>query len=388
MSARLLIVNNVPTPYRTFLFNRLWIAGRTLGIEVEVAYQAERVAAHAHWDPDRMDHLYPYWFSRYSGRDLGRIRPLFRPWSLTWDVVRASRSKGYRYLLYSPFMSLAGSLVASLPAPKAKRIFWAESNLQSTRYRRGPMAWLKAGLAAGSDAVAVPGERALEYLYTASPALRDRPVLRLPNLVDPALFGERVNALRKASPGPRSILGLPNDRVMILSIGQMEDRKGFGEAIEASLSAPDDFVYCLLGGGSRLEEYRHRVAARGAAERIRLPGPMDESQVLLYLAAADWLWHPALGDPSPLVCVEAIHAGLPLAVSRQTGNAPETVPAGRNGLVFDAASPVAVTQALQTMRETPVLKRQLMGAESIRVATASFDPDLVCRRFLAGMAQL
>lgn len=38
----LLIINNIPTPYRTFMFNRMAEVGQSCDFEVEVAYQAHR----------------------------------------------------------------------------------------------------------------------------------------------------------------------------------------------------------------------------------------------------------------------------------------------------------------------------------------------------------
>ena len=385
---RLLVVNNVPTPYRCFLFDQLWAAGRDAGIALEVAYQAQRVSVHARWDPAAMVQQYPFWYARAMTRRGERVAGYFSPWIVSPDLIRAVRSGRYKYLLYSPFMSLSGALLALTASPGLRRVFWSESNLESTRHRSGPVAWLKAGLARTSDGLAVPGERALAYLRTVAPGLVGRPVLRLPNLIDGERVSRCVDSLRDSAPGPRESLGLPPDRLLILSIGRMEARKGFEAAIEACLATPDDFVYCILGGGERLEEYRRMVSAAGAGRRILLPGAVDESRIPPYLAAADWFWHPALADPSPLVCVEALFAGLPLAVSRQTGNAPETVPRGANGLVFDAASPAALAEALRAMRETPPGRRVEMGRESRRVAWEGFDPARVCGEFIRGLAAL
>jgi glycosyltransferase involved in cell wall biosynthesis len=382
------VVNNVPTPYRCFLFNQLWEVGQDAGIALEVAYQAQRVSVHARWDPAAMVQRYPFWYARALTRRGERIAQAFSPRILSPDLIRAARSGRYRYLMYSPFMSLAGALLAVTPSPGLRRIFWSESNVESTRHRTGPLAWLKAALARTSDALAVPGDRALDYLHAIAPALAGRPVLRLPNLIDGERVSRSVDSLRASVPGPREALGLPSDRLLILSIGRMESRKGFEAAIQAVLAAPDDFVYCVLGGGERLEEYRRMVSAAGARRRILLPGVVDESRIPHYLAAADWFWHPALADPSPLVCIEALFAGLPLAVSRQTGNAPETVRSGMNGLVFDAASAESLAQCLRTMREMPPGRRRAMAGESRRLAWDAFDPARVCRDFIRGLAAL
>ena len=119
------------------------------------------------------------------------------------------------------------------------------------------------------------------------------------------------------------MLGLEGSDTVILSVGQMEGRKGFDGSLAAFAGEAKGAVYRLLGGGSRLQLYRERVRDLGLGERVRLPGEVDEETVARYLAAADWFWHPAVADPSPLVCVEALHAGLPMCISLQTGNLPE-----------------------------------------------------------------
>ena len=58
-----------------------------------------------------------------------------------------------------------------------------------------------------------------------------------------------------------------------------------------------------------------------------------------------------------------------------------TLNPGRNGIAFDGESPGAVADALRGMLNTPLMVREELGAQSLRMAAEEFDPERVCREF-------
>ena len=59
---RLLTVNNVPTPYRTFMFNLMHAKGLERDIEFSVAFRRRR-EAHRSWKPEDFDMRFPSFIS-------------------------------------------------------------------------------------------------------------------------------------------------------------------------------------------------------------------------------------------------------------------------------------------------------------------------------------
>lgn len=385
---RLLIVNNAPTPYRTFMFNRLCSAGREFGIEVEVAYQAERIHAHPEWKPQGCEQQFPFWYSRRGFPLATAPRPFFDRWTLHLDILAAAWSRRYTHILCAPFMGTTSALIALMPLRATRRLLWSENHADSTGDGSPFKRWLKRVLARRFDAIVVPGERAAEHLCGIDRRFTGRAPLLLPNIVDRSVFRGRTQAYRLRRQEVRRDLGLPAGATVILSIGRLEDGKGYGGAIAACVRAGAGIVYCVVGNGSQLEEYRERVRNLGLAGRILFPGGVSEERVVQYFAVADWFWHPALVDRSPLVCVEALTAGLPMCVSNQTGNAPETVVPDRNGFCFDGADGGAIAGALARMMATSSAERERMGNESARMAAESFDPEAVARRFFVGLLRV
>ena len=88
-----------------------------------------------------------------------------------------------------------------------------------------------------------------------------------------------------------------------------------------------------------------------------------------------------MADPSPLVCLEALIAGMPLAVSVYTGNMPEIVQHNLNGFIFDPVDSKDVQGCLHKMVSLSPSDRTEMANKSKQIADEHFDPDRVLTRF-------
>jgi glycosyltransferase involved in cell wall biosynthesis len=384
---RLLIINNIPTPYRTFMFQKLHDVGLEHGVETTVAFQAQREARRP-WKAEDFALQTPHFFSSGARFWSSKPRVFFTYTTLNLDIIRAVAAGRYDWVLLATLNSVTGWFATLLPAGRTVKVLWSESNLLSTRYMSALARAFKRLLLAPIDALACPGERALEYVYALRPQARALPTLYLPNLVDTGLFRRRVAELRAQREDLRREIGVSRDRRLILGVGRMVDYKGFGQVIEAAARVTGDYQIVFLGDGERLEAWRDRVHGLNLSERIRFDGQKTEVDVVRHLAAADWFLHPALEDPSPLVTIEAATAGLPLAVANQTGNAPETVVHGESGYRFDAANIADIAKTLEAMVSMDEVTRQRFAARSAALATQNFSPDEVADRFFRDLHKL
>ena len=381
---RLLIINNVPTPYRTFMFNKMHEKGREFGVEVTVAFQAERLSYRA-WDPNEDEMKFPHFFSTGLNPFSTAPLPMFTYRTFSTDILRAVASRRFEWVLVAPLLSVGSWAIALIPAGKTQKLLWSESNLTSARFVRGPVRWFKGVLVSPFAALVCPGQRAADYVWHLNPRLRGRPVIWLPNIVDTSVYWALVQERRAEREETRRELGVEPDQTLVLGVGQMIERKGYARLIEAASHVQGTYRIVMLGEGPLRQAWAREVVALGLADRVQLPGEVDGSQLPRYLAAADWFVHPALRDPSPLVVVEAGIAGLPLAVSAQTGNAREAVRDDVNGFTFDAADQASVTRALQRIADTNVEERRIMGEISSSLAREYFDPDAVIGAFFRGL---
>lgn len=384
---RFLIINNIPTPYRTFMFQQLYEVGLRRGIETTVAFQARR-EARRHWNPDEFEMQFPHYYSSGMRFWTREPREFFTYPTLNFDILKQLGGGEFDFVLLAALNSVNGWLASWIPAGKTRKVLWSESNLLSTRYMSGAARSLKSAIISGVHALACPGERALEYLFALRPQTRHLPQLYLPNLVDTALFERRVAELRGQRRAIREAIGAKEGRRLILGVGRMVDYKGFGQVVEAAARVPGDYQILLLGDGERLEQWRARTRALGIEARVRFEGQKPEAEVVRALAAADWFLHPALEDPSPLVTIEAATAGLPLAVAEQTGNSPETVIPEQSGFRFDAGRIDAVADTLRKMVEMTEAQRVEFGARSAALSREKFSPEPVINRFFDDLLKL
>lgn len=380
---KLLVINNIPTPYRTFMFRRFHELAGEFDFESTVAFQARREERRA-WNPDEMDLDFPHFFSK--GRD-GKPREFFTYKTVNPDIIRRVRSGEFDFVVMSAFMSVSSWLTSLLPARGAVKVLWSESNLLSTRHMSGLSRAFKRALMKPYHINAVPGDRALEYIRTIDPAAAEKPKIQLPNIVDSRIFIERTAGYRKERAAIREALGVRPDQTLIFGIGMMFEKKGFDLAIDAAKQIDGNYKMIFLGDGPRREDWLKRIESHGLSDRIKLPGQASPEEVARHFAAADWFFHPARFDPSPLVVIEAATAGMPLAISRQAGNSPEALDEGRSGIELDASGVDEMADGIRKMLAVPDEQRIAMGAHAAEVAKRVFDPDTVVRNFYTALNQ-
>lgn len=366
------------------MFNRLNEHGRDLGIEVSVAFQARHLAEHP-WSPEDYDPTFPHYFS--TGLNPRRHTPIdyFTKWSFGADICLDVARGTHDWVLFGPTMTVGNAALSIWPTT-TRKLLWSEANLASAQRSTRAVATTKRLLYSRFAALVCPGQRAVDYLVGIAPQLSEKPVLWLPNIVDSALYRERVFERRQYREQIRSRLGVAADELLLLCIGQLVRRKGFSHLIEAVARIEGRYKLFIIGEGNQRRILERRIAELAMESSIRLVGGLPPDGLIDYLAAADWFVHPALSDPSPLVVVEATVAGLPLALSTHTGNAPEAL--SDNGYSFDASDGRSVGDVLRRILATSDVETQRMGRRSDEIARNRFDPDDVCRRFLTNVLAL
>src|SRR3954469_7160771 len=157
---RLLIINNIPTPYRTFMFNTMYDIGRAHDIEVTVAFQAERLA-YKPWRPQEDAMRFPHRFSTGVLPWRGKPLQVFSYLTFNTDILRLVTSRRYDWILMAPLQSVGSWATALAPAGRTRKLLWSESNLTSSRFVQGPVRRLKGMLESPFDMLVCPGRRAV-----------------------------------------------------------------------------------------------------------------------------------------------------------------------------------------------------------------------------------
>jgi glycosyltransferase involved in cell wall biosynthesis len=225
---------------------------------------------------------------------------------------------------------------------------------------------LRSAVAASSRTICIARDERADLAAALPSSLRDRLVV-VPNGVPvppPVKSEQRARA--------RSAIGLGENEVGVLFVGQLEERKdplGAISAVEAARREGSELVLLIAGGGP-LEQ---QVAARaGAAAR---PLGFRDDLTDLY-AAADLFLLPSHREGMSFALLEAMARGLAPVVADGTGNV-ETV--GAAGIVFPAGDLGAMSARLGELAANPDARARLGTAARERVRT-----ELSLEKFLAG----
>lgn len=165
----------------------------------------------------------------------------------------------------------------------------------------------------------------------------------------------------------RDELGLRDDELAVLFLGELERRKRPLQAVAAAemARAGGAPVTLLVAGRGPLEA----TVRQRSGEAVRALGFRDDPQRLL--AASDVFVLPSSREGHSFALLEAMGYGIPVVVSDGAGN-PEAV--GDAGLVVAAEDPSALANAFEQLAEQPRLREALGRAARERVAH-EFTPE-------------
>jgi glycosyltransferase involved in cell wall biosynthesis len=112
----------------------------------------------------------------------------------------------------------------------------------------------------------------------------------------------------------RAIWGLESDEALIVGIGRLTAQKDFASLLQALALLPADARgwRCIIAGEGELQQDLAGLTRDlGLSDRVRLAGLVPDVRGLL--AAADIFCLPSRFEGLPLVLLEAMAAGLPVA---------------------------------------------------------------------------
>jgi glycosyltransferase involved in cell wall biosynthesis len=179
----------------------------------------------------------------------------------------------------------------------------------------------------------------------------------------------------------------PNGVLRVLGVGRLVAKKGFDVMVEAcaELRRRDvPFEALIVGQDDKHGAVvRERIAALDLDDRVALPGPMGQADLLREYRRAGALCMPcrvleADRDGIPNVLVEAMAAGAPVVATGVSG-IPELVEDEVNGLLVAPDDPAALADALVRVHRDRELAGR-MAAAGRRTVQERFDGDALARR--------
>jgi len=368
----LVILTNIPTPYRTAFFDALAEESARAGKGFHVLYCAKSEPGR-HWpyDPAKMRHahtvlwgFHPSFLGLHAHFNPGVLAALNRLKPDTLIIAGAWNT---------PTMLLAGLNTYS---PRPRRFFWSEGHADAVLHKSGCVAWLRRRTYRSFDGFAVPNAKSAEWAL--AQAGQPRQVVELPNAIDAKFFGRPLADVRQDA---RRQLGLPESGRVILQVGLLHSAKGAPELARAFMrmrpTISADTVLVFAGSGPA-EQNLQDLAAKSHGS-LRLLGQLSPQGVRAALWAADIFVLNTRRDSNPLSAIEAAAAGLPIVMSAAAGNIREVVEVPEAGFVI--SNPTDPTEALRAVLAASDEQLAAMGARAFANAQR-FDATSVAQSLI------
>lgn len=142
--------------------------------------------------------------------------------------------------------------------------------------------------------------------------------------------------------------GLKFQGFTLLSVGQLNEHKGHHLAIEALKQLPDVSLV-IAGSGPDHAKLEALAAALGLSDRVRLVGPVPQSELRNYYNAADLMVLASSREGWANVLLESMACGTPVVATSVCGT-PEVVAAPAAGRLMQERSVSALVDAVRQMR--------------------------------------
>jgi glycosyltransferase involved in cell wall biosynthesis len=109
---------------------------------------------------------------------------------------------------------------------------------------------------------------------------------------------------------------------IVLFLGRITSQKGPGYFIDAAelvLQKMKNVRFVMAGKGDLRDQMISRTTELNISEYFSFPGFIEDEEVHQLLASADVFVMPSVSEPFGIVALEAMHAQVPVIVSRQSG---------------------------------------------------------------------
>jgi glycosyltransferase involved in cell wall biosynthesis len=368
----LVVLTNIPTPYRTAFFDALAEEAARAGRRFHVLYCAKTEPGR-HWPYDAAKIRHAHTVLRGFHPSLAGVHAHLNPGVLAELNLLKPDTLIIAGAWNTPTMLVAGLNIYS---PHPRRFFWSEGHADAALHKGGLIAWLRRRMYRTFDGFAVPNAKSAEWAIAQAGSAR--PVVNLPNAIDAAFFKRPSSDARSQA---RQKLGLPVEGRVLVQVSALTERKGVLPLAQAflGLSETDRAGACLVfvGEGELRAEFEGLAAQ--SAGTIRLLGQLPPEEVRKVLWAADAFVLNTRLDPNPLSAIEASAAGLPIVMSAAAGNITEIVEAPNAGFVI--SDPVDPTEALRAVLSASDEQLAAMGARAAANAQR-FDAPAVARSLI------
>lgn len=338
----ILVITNIPTPYRIPLFNELDRLLDENGMELKLVFAALGYSRRK-WRIDMGECRFDYEVLRSRAFRFKGSEDISFSYPGIFALLRRERPLLTFVAGYSPVAVKLWLRNLFVPTPY---VIWSGAVANLACPDPGWKVILRRLLVHSAVGCVAYGSKSKSYLESLG-ASADKISIAI-NTVDTGFYRTRASEMRvfQNRPEPK----------ILLYVGDLVPRKRVDLAIQAvkQLSAlTKDFVFVLVGDGPERENLQTLAERLGVEKLLRFEGFKEKSELPAFLAAAECLLFPTGFDIWGLVLVEAMAAGLACISSVRAGAADDLIDDGVTGFTVDFEDSRAVADKISWVLDNP-----------------------------------
>lgn len=336
----LVVLTNIPTPYRTAFFNVLNALLKNVDIDFHVIYCAKTEPGRF-WEFHPEENSYNYTFLSGWHPTFKKIYPHFN-----FGLLKTLQKLKPKYLLVAGSWNSPATINVLLNKKKinSKVIFWSEGHQDAQRSNNKLINFVRNKIFESFDAFVVPNNKSKLYIKKFN---SNAPIGFLPNTIDENFY--QLTPYNNIEDLKNKYNFKKLSRTFIC-IATLSDRKGVFELIQAynslDINDKENTGLVFVGTGELLQkmtDYKNEFNL----DNVYILGHQTKEVVKELLSICDIFILPTKQDPNPLSPIEASFMKKPLVISNFAGNCQELVVLNKNGLILNEISAFCIKDALK-----------------------------------------
>lgn len=346
---KILLVTNIPTPYRIPLFNELKEQLEKKGLGLKVVFAAMGYARRR-WVVDMSECKFEY--EVLPSKNLFYSDP--EKSSFTYSgLYRVIWKENPSVIITNAFSIATTKLWLRSWFKKTDYIIWSGAIRRKDKSDSFVRRLQRKILIRRAIGFIAYGTRAKEYLVSLG-AQRDKVEIGI-NTTSTEFYRAETKRIREN-------LKDKEKRKHLLCVGYITKRKRLDKLfyVVKSLSIKrQDFVLQLVGSGPEMKNLKNLADDLHITNLVSFEGFKQKKEILHYLAEADCFLFPSEYDIWGLVLVEAMSAGLPCIASIHAGATNDLIKEGVTGFAMDFSEMEKVAERVNWILENPELSKAI-----------------------------
>ncbi|MCM1519726.1 MAG: glycosyltransferase family 4 protein [Lachnoclostridium sp.] len=167
----------------------------------------------------------------------------------------------------------------------------------------------------------------------------------------------------------------PRSELRFVFLGELGERKGVLDILEAVKTLPEDKPWRLIiGGNGDVARLEKAIADSGKADRIEFRGWIGPDEKDKLLAETDVMMLPSFDEGLPISVLEGMANGMGI-ITTDVGSVSDVITDEVNGLIVTPGDTVSIAEAMKRYIEEPSLIKTHSAVSADRIK--AFYPEAV-----------